>query len=228
MQKIQEILSNKTKWKILKELAEGEKSASEIARKTKQSTANTTHQLQLLEAHELIRKIKPETHRKKPGKPKTPYALNQEIISLTLLKKGVAEKKTLKLKDTDNFENFLINAIRLITPKELYYLTKYICETNLIEKADAIGLLKTEDKKDEQEIELMIITEHTEEIRQNYSNMEIKGPNKKTKKVISWSHNKKEIQEGLERKEKYFEDLVKKSHALIDKNGELGKLKELV
>ncbi len=74
----------------------------------------------------------------------------------------------------------------------------------------------------------MIITEHTREIREKYSNMNITGLDGKTKKIISWTHNKKEIEEGLERKEDYFINLVKNSRELIDKKDYVKELKQKV
>jgi hypothetical protein len=50
----------------------------------------------------------------------------------------------------------------------------------------------------------------------------------KTKKIISWSHNKKEVEEGLESKNEYFVNLVKNSKELVDKKETLRELKEKV
>ena len=56
----QESLLSKSRWSILKELAKGSKSAVEIARKINQSVANITQQLVVLEAYELVKKLKKE------------------------------------------------------------------------------------------------------------------------------------------------------------------------
>jgi len=203
------------------ELSKGEKSAVEIAKKTNQSIANVTQQLQLLEAYNLVKKTKQEKQ-KKPGKPKTPYALNQEIVSLSMLKPGIAEKKILKLKEADDCHKCLLNIFFLLKPEDHYYLIKFIYETDMIKKADTITYLKSDDK----EIEIMIITEHVKDVREKHSNISIQGLDAKTKKIISWSHNKKEIEEGLERKEEYFINLVKNSKEIIDKKNNLKELRE--
>lgn len=216
-----EDLLTKSKWSILKELAKGEKSAVEIARKTNQSIANVTQQLQLLEAYNLVKKAK-QVKEKKAGKPRTPYVLSQEIVLTSMLKPGIAEKRLLKLKELDAYHRFLLNLFFILNPEDHYYLIKFTCITDIIKKADTIAYLNSDDK----EIEIMIITEHTREVREKYSNMNITGLDGKTKKIISWTHNKKEIEEGLERKEDYFINLVKNSRELIDKKDYIKELKQ--
>ena len=105
-----EDLLTKTKWGILKELAKGDKSAVEIAKKANQSIANVTQQLIILEAHNLVKKVKKEERQKKAGKPKTPYGLSQEIFAFSFLKPGMAEKSIIKLRETDFFPKFVLNA----------------------------------------------------------------------------------------------------------------------
>nr|MCK4930198.1 winged helix-turn-helix transcriptional regulator [Nanoarchaeota archaeon] len=216
-----EDLLTKSKWSILKELAKGEKSAVEIAKKTNQSIANVTQQLQLLEAYNLVKKAK-QVKEKKAGKPRTPYVLSQEIVLASMLKPGVADKKLLKLKELDECHRFLLNIFFILNPEDHYYLIKFACITDIIKKADTIAYLNSDDK----EIEIMIITEHTCEVREKYSNMNITGLDGKTKKIISWTHNKKEIEEGLERKEDYFINLVKNSRELIDKKDNIKELRQ--
>ena len=205
-----EELLTKSKWSILKELAKGEKSAVEIAKKTSQSIANVTQQLKLLEAYNLVKKSKQE-QKKKAGKPKTPYVLSQEIVVASMLKPGLAEKKSLKLKEADDCQKSLMNIFFTLNSSDMYPLTKFICNTDMIKKADTLAYLKSDDK----EIEIMIITDHVKEVRENYSNISIAGLEGKTKKIISWSHNMKEVEDGLERKEAYFVNLIKNSKEIF-------------
>ena len=216
-----EDLLTKSKWSILKELAKGEKSAVEIAKKTNQSIANVTQQIRLLEAYNLVKKAKQEKE-KKAGKPRTPYALNQEIVVASILKPGIADKKVLKLKDLDDCHRFLFNLLFILNPEDHYYLIKFACVTDIIKKADTITYIGS----DEKEIEIMIITEHVREVREKYSNMNISGLDGKTKKIISWSHNKKEVEEGLERKEDYFINLVKNGKELVDRKEYIKELRQ--
>ena len=216
-----EDLLSKSKWSILKELAKGEKSAVDIAKRTSQSISNVTQQLKLLEAYNLVKKTKQE-QKKKPGKPKTPYMLNQEVVMVSILKPGLADKKIIKLKEADACQKCILNTFFLLNPEDYYYLIKFICLTDMIKKAETVAYLKA----DEKEIEIMIISEQIKEIREKYSNMSIPGLVGKTKKIISWSHNRKEIEEGIERKEEYFVNLVKNSKELFDKKDHLNELRK--
>jgi hypothetical protein len=223
----QESLLSKSRWSILKELAKGSKSAVEIARKINQSVANITQQLVVLEAYELVKKLKQEKpeKQKRPGKPKTPYALNQEIFAFWLLKPGLAEKNVIKLKEADLFSKFMLNAFFTLREEDTYPIVKYVCESEILKKADTIAFLQSNEK----EIELFIITEQQlHDFRENYSNFHVNGLDGKTKKIISWSHNKKELEEGVEQKDEYFVNLVKNSKALVDKKDNLKELKERI
>jgi len=203
----------KSKWSILKELAKGDKSAVEIAKKTSQSISNVSQQLIILEAHNLVKKLKQEKQKKR-GKPRTPYTLAQEILVFSFLKPGLAEKSVIKLRDADLFPKFVLNAYFTLREEDHYPVFKFMCESEVIKKADSVCFLQSNEK----EIELFIITEEQLlDFREKYSNVHITGLDGKTKKIISWSHNKKEVEEGLEKGEEYFVNLVKNSKELIDK-----------
>lgn len=218
-----EDLLTKSKWSILKELAKGDKSAVDIARKTNQSTANVTQQLVILEAHGLVKKAKKEEHQERPGKPKTPYSLSQELFAFSFLKSGMAEKSIIKLREADLFPKFILNAYFTLKEEDHYPVIKYVCESEILKKADSIGFLKSNEK----EIELFVITEEQlHDFREKFSNYNITCLDGKTKKIISWSHNKKEVEEGLGKKEEYFINLVKNSKELVDKKESLAKIKE--
>jgi DNA-binding transcriptional ArsR family regulator len=223
-----EELLTKSKWSILKELAKGDKSAVEIARKTSQSIANVTQQLAILEAYGMVRKAKQNQEKQKsgkPGKPRTPYALSQEIFAFSFLKPGMAEKSVIRLREADLFPKFVLNAYFALKEEDHYPVVKYVCESDVLKKADCIGFLQSNDK----EIELFIITEHQlDSFREKYSNYHVADLDGKTKKIISWSHNKKEVEEGLEKKDDYFVNLVKNSKELVDKKEMLRELKEKI
>ncbi|MBN2459358.1 helix-turn-helix transcriptional regulator [Candidatus Woesearchaeota archaeon] len=220
-----ENLLSKSKWSILKELAKGSKSAVEIARKTSQSVANTTQQLAILEAYELVKKlkqVKPEKQ-KKPGKPKQPYTLSQEVFAFCFLKPGMAEKSVIKLREQDLFPRFVLNAYFSLSEEDHYPIVKFVCESDVLKKADTIAFLQSNDK----EIELFVITEHhLDDFREKYSNYHVSGLDGKTKKIISWSHNRKELEEGVEKKDEYFVNLVKNSKVLVDKKDNLKELRQ--
>ena len=143
---------------------------------------------------------------------------------LNILKEGLAEKKAMKLREVDEFQRFLLNLFFMPSTDDHYCLIKFACLTDMLKKAETIGFLRS----DEKEIEIIIITEHFKEVREKHSNMNIAGLDGKTKKIISWSHNKKEIEEGLERKEEYFVNLIKNSKEIFDRKDNLKELKKKV
>ena len=210
----------KSKWSILKELSKGPRSASEIAAKAGQSTANVTVQLKLMEAQGIARKAKlPEAPKakKKAGKPKIPYELVQDFVVMGVIKPGMADLKISRFKDLDDFQKYLFNAMGCLSQESQYALIKHSCETNLLKKADAVGLLGEQGN----EIELFVLMESgLLEYREKHSNINIDGLGK-TKKIISWSHNRKEVEEGLAKGDEYFVKLVKGSRELLDKKGAL-------
>jgi hypothetical protein len=220
-----EDLLTKSRWSILKELAKSDKSACEIAKKTNQSIANTSQQLAILEAYNLVRKAKQEQEKAKPvkaGKPRTPYCLSQEIFAFSFLKPGMAEKSIIRFREADLFPKFILNAYFTLKEEDHYPIIKYVCESEIIKKADCIAFLKSNEK----EIELFVITDQQlHDFREKFSNVHITGLDGKTKKIISWSHNRKEVEEGLGKKEEYFMNLVKNSKELIDKKDQLKELK---
>ena len=167
------------------------------------SLANTVIQLKILEAYNMIRKSKPEAQQKrKIGKPKIMYELSQEIIFAGILKQGIAEKKIIK--QPDSFQQIMYNSIFLMAPEEQYCLLKFLLETEIIKKIQSLSFLRS----NEREIELFVMTEHVAEFREKYSNYTVEPVAGKTKKIISWSHNKKEVEEGLSRGEEYFKELL--------------------
>lgn len=223
----QEIILAKSKWSILKELSKGNKSPVEIAKKTNQSLANTTQQLAILEAYGLVKKLKQEKPEKqrKPGKPKSPYSLNQEIFAFCFLKPGMAEKDIIKLREEDVFPRFVLNAYFTLSKEDHYPIVKFVCDSEILKKADLIAFLKSSDK----DVELFIIMEQQlHEFREKYSNYHITGLDGKTKKIISWSHNKKEVEEGLSQKDEYFINLVRNSKVLVEKKDILTELKNKI
>jgi len=220
-------LFSKSKWLIMKELAKGNKSASELAKKTGQSTANATVQLKILEAYGFVKKAKQTEipdEKRKAGKPKTPFALCQDVGVMGMIRPGLAERRVIKVKEADDFHKMMMAIYFEVPPEHHYPVLKYLMDSDLIKKAELITVVSIS----EREIELFIMTDHLAEIREKFSNRTIDTPDGKTKKIISWSHNRKEVEEGLGRKEEYFINLVKKSRELLDKKDNLAELRQRV
>jgi DNA-binding Lrp family transcriptional regulator len=213
-----EDIATDSKWNLLKELAKGKKSASDLAKKTGTSVANATVQLKLLEAKGIVKKVKAESATKRPaGKPKTPFELHEEILLTGVLKKGMAERKIARVRDLGDYQRFALTTLLSLDSDEAYAVQRFAMETDILKKGDCISLLKTH----QNEIELfLIIEEDLEAFRKKYSNMSIELLSGKHKKVITWSHTKKEVDEGIARQEEYFKNLILATE-LLDKKGML-------
>jgi hypothetical protein len=206
------------RWNLLKEIAECPQSPSDLALKTNTSLSNITQQLKLLEAYKIIRKEKSEE--KNAGKPRTIYYLNVEIAYSIILKNGKAERKLFYI---DNNNIMFFNIMFNMNPEDLMFILKFSFKyEEVLKKCKAIGFLKSS----RDSIELFLVTDYLEEIRSKFSNIFIDDHNGKTKKIINWSHNEFEINDGLGRKDKYFMDMIKNVQAIHDPAGLFLKIKE--
>jgi hypothetical protein len=200
------ILNNK--WNILKEIAKSPKSPSDLALQTNTSLSNIIQQLKLLEAYKIVRKVKSEE--KNSGKPKTIYHINMETAYASLLKEGKAERKIFYI---DNSNKMFFNILFSVNTEDLMFMLKFCFKyEEVLKKCKAIGFLKS--TKDS--IELFLITDYLDEIRSKFSNIFIEDYNGRTKKIINWSHNEFEINDGLSRKDKYFIDMIKNAQIVHD------------
>lgn len=218
MQEINEELLANNKWQLLKEIASESQSPTELAEKTKTSISNVTQQLKLLEAYALVRREK-EQEKNSIGKPKTIYTLNHEFVHATLLKHGKAEKKLFKI---EGFGRMLFNMLFLTSTEDAFFILKFIIKhEELSKKCKAIGLIRT----GKETIELFLITDHVDEIRAKLSNMFIEDLSGHTKKIINWSHNDYEISEGLNKKDRYYLDMLRNSQIIYDPHDVLARYK---
>lgn len=210
MQEIPEILSN-NKWQLLKELAEKEQSATDLSEILNTSISNITQQLKLLEAYNIVTKKKSEE--KNIGKPRILYRIKEDFAYSMIVKKNRAEKKIFKL---EGFTGFLYNLLFTTGSDDSFYILKFMLKNEeVFKRCKALGFLKS--SKDA--VELFILTEHVDEIRSRFSNLFIEDINGKTKKIINWTHNESEINDGIYRKEKYFLDMLWNVQILYDPNG---------
>jgi len=213
-----EILSN-NRWIILKEIAEGPQSPSDLALKTNTSLSNITQHLKLLEAYKIVRKDKSEE--KNTGKPRAIYSLNVELAYALVLKEGKAERKVFNI---DSNNNMFFDVLFGMNPEDLMFMLKFIFKyEEVLKKCKSIGFIKS--SKDS--IELFLITDHLDEIRSKFSNIFIDDYHGKTKKIINWSHNEFEINDGLHRKDKYFMDMIKNVQVIHDSYNILSHIKEV-
>ncbi|MEM4637425.1 MAG: winged helix-turn-helix domain-containing protein [Candidatus Woesearchaeota archaeon] len=204
--KINEICN---KWDIVKEIAKKEQSPLELSKKLETSISNIIQQLKVLEAYNIVGKKKSDE--KNIGKPKTIYYIKEESAYILLLKNNNPEKKIFRI---EGF-NSILYTILFLSPEDTFYMLKFLLKyDDIIKKCKAIGLIKT--TKDT--IEFIIITDYVDEIRAKFSNLFIEDNYGKTKKIVNWTHNESEINDGFNRKEKYFLELLNNTKPIYDES----------
>ncbi|MBU1976299.1 MAG: hypothetical protein KKG59_07905 [Nanoarchaeota archaeon] len=205
------------KWNLLVALSKKPQSPKDLAIKTNTSITNVLQQLSILDAHGIVDKQKDKA--RGPGKPKTIYNLKKELIHSSVLMNNSASKNVVMLKNQDMIHLLMLNQLGaglFNNGEDAYYLTKFFLANEvLIRQSESIGYLQT--KTDD--IELLIIAENLQEIREQISNQIIKRPSGGEKKVVVWSHSQEEFKEGMHKKEKHFINFVKKVQTLYDPTG---------
>jgi hypothetical protein len=212
-----ELFFSNSKWEILSELSKGAKSPLELSIIFKTSIANISQQLRLMEAAGVIGKVKISNFEK--GKPRTLYHINEEILYVVRLGKSLATKQVLK---RDPFTSFILTVFSIIPKKDQFFLSKFFCDNSDILTESSMGLFKNQDKS----IELFIITEKLEEARKKISNYDVTNNQGNQRKIVCWSHNNAEVQQGLKNNDPHFINLTKDSISLLDEKGTLEKFKE--
>lgn len=208
----EQLLGN-ARWEIIRQISKGRAAATELAKSTKSSLPNVSQQMKLLEAYDLVEYIKDQRHGQ--GKPRQIYQLKREFCHLTYARHGFAEKRFFS---PSTYHQMLLNIMFLPSIQDHAYLHKLLLLNEELQQC-AVAFLKS----NEHEIELLLLTEHLDQFRQKYSStfIEVNG---RMKKIIGWTHSLHELQEGLNRKEAYFERLAE--HAVIhDPRSQFEKLK---
>ncbi|MAG38803.1 hypothetical protein CMO90_01835 [Candidatus Woesearchaeota archaeon] len=212
-----------TKWNLIKELSEKEQTPTELAKKTNTSIANISQQLKLLEAYGLVKKER-KINNHQPGKPKTLFSINKKVSEIMVISKKFSMKKNLK---PDYFQEAILNANCLCEKKEdIYLLEKFIIlNEEIVKKSKAIMIIKLNHNI----IELLIITttENLTQIREKYSNQELKDLDGEGKKIICWTHTITEIEEGIKSHNDHFTQIISELKPFLDKGTFFEKIKEL-
>ena len=210
-----------SKWNIIKEIAKEEQTPTNLANKLNTSIANISQQLRLLEAYGLVKKKKLVGEEKHPGKPKNVYSLNKEVAEVMLITNETTIKKTI---DLNPIKRATIQAWLNLKSEDSYTLHKFIfTNEELLKKCDAINIVRITGDT----MELMLVTEHIQEIRQKYSNQTIKTLEDKEKKIICWTHNLEDVKNGLKNNEEYFLQLTDNLKPFLDKKEVLQKIKAM-
>jgi len=209
-----------SKWNIIKELSKKEQTPTDLAEKTNTSLANISQQLRLLEAYGLVKKER-KINTKEPGKPRTVFSLGKEVMHTIIVSNYFAEKKDLEL---DYLQKAIFTLWMMERKEDIYYLEKFlITNEELIKKCDAIGLVKSDNEK----IELLLVTEHIQDIRDKYSNQTVQNLEDKKKTIVCWTHNIKEIEDGIKGNNDHFIHLVKNLKSVLEKDNLIKKILDM-
>ena len=90
-----ETLLTGTKWEILEIISNKPSSPMEIAEKLNTTIANISQQLRLLQTAGLVKKQR--TGSSKPGKPRMLFSLSDDYAFITVISKGFAKKKLIRI-----------------------------------------------------------------------------------------------------------------------------------
>jgi hypothetical protein len=209
-----ELLLGNARWDIIKAVSQGRASATELSKVTKSSLPNISQQVRLLEAYDLVSYVKDQ--KVGQGKPRQIYGLKREICHLTFAREGFADKRFF---NPDQYHTMLLNVLFVPSMQDHPYLHKYLLNEEILQTT-AVAFLKSS----EAEIEVLIITDRLDEIRAKYSNTFVEH-NGKVRKVVAWTHSLHELNDGLTRKESYFENLMKNPHILHDPKRQFERVK---
>lgn len=212
-----------SRFKILKELVQEKKSATDIARSINISLPYVLSQLAILEAKNIITKELPEI-KNNPGKPKQYYRLTRPIVNLTLLEDGFGMKA--EIKEPDKETTKYLRLISQVKGHQRHALSRYYWKyIKQFKHVHALALLNLFDDK----IELVALTDykHLEELRKHISSYKTSPLPNKDVLIACWVHTGKEFEEGCAKKDGYYEGLRDKMTTLFDSNNIINNIKGL-
>jgi hypothetical protein len=210
-----ETLLNNARWEIIRSISKGKASATELAKSTRSSLPNVSQQMKLLEAYDLVEYLKDQ--RKGQGKPRQIFQLKREFCHITFARQGFAEKRFF---NPDAYHTMLLNILFLPNMQDHVYLHKMLLNDEILQNC-AVAFLKS----NEAEIELLLLTENLDLIRSKYSNTFVEA-NGRVRKVIAWSHNHHELQDGLNRNDPYYINLLMHNPVILhDPKGQFERIK---
>lgn len=188
-----------SRWAIVAAVATGNSSPTGIAAAAGTSLANVSQQARLLAAHGYLTAKKARSG--KPGKPRVEYGLVEPKAHIVLLREGSATQKTLTL----NRKREAVLASFFWKEEDQEYLIAFICRNaEIVHRAEAVAVVESKGN----EIHLLVIAkeEDVEEFRKRFSKTTVAL--KKEKHLICWTHTRKELHEGLARKDHYYTHLL--------------------
>jgi hypothetical protein len=206
---------------MLRQVTQGNGSASTIARTTSISLPYVLTQLQLLEAKNFIKKTRTKPQ-KGPGKPRTTYELASPFAHLLLAREGFCEKVTFSQAPPSVL---LYLQLASFVQQQLSSFSKYYWKhSKKFSKLVGVGLLDIKPQK----VELVAFCEpeDLDHLRKQISNEKINDFNDKEITFVTWVHTFEELRKGKETRDNYYLQLLDRMSILMDQKEVLHKLKE--
>ncbi|MBN1275625.1 hypothetical protein JXA12_05035 [Candidatus Woesearchaeota archaeon] len=220
MEKEAAFLFTAHRWNILESIAAGNTSATPIAKKLDLSLAYVNTQLKLLAAAGWLKQEK--AREKKVGKPRHDYAINKELVIIGAI--NPREVSLNQIKPAKRAQ-FIVSTLFQQNEQDLYFLQKfYYQHEEFIMNTSLMALLETKDN----ETHFLTIGEDVENIRKKHSNIILKNPEGKERKIVIWSHTKEEIEQGLKNNEQYYVEKIRKAKPFWEHGTSLEQYKKLL
>ncbi|MFH1399952.1 MAG: hypothetical protein ABIH41_00385 [Nanoarchaeota archaeon] len=201
------------KWDLIGMIAQGPKTPAELAEMHGSTMTNVLQQLKIPEALGYIKKER--IVEKRRGKPRYRFALaSHALLVSSLHSDGLSTHTVLG----SELRQMIIRIMLLGDSEEAFILAKFFLDNpEFIENVDGIALVKAASS----DIELFVLTEHLELVRQRYSTVFV-SRGLQTRKVICWSHNEYETSKGLDNQDRHFMTLLRHASVLYDPTSKLG------
>jgi DNA-binding transcriptional ArsR family regulator len=194
------------RWDILQRIAKTPATGAELAAALGTTPANVSQHLKLLELVGLV------TKERVNGK-SMHYKVEHPTVLLTMLSDD-PKRMVVVLDPLMQLELKLLCE----KTKKSQYLRRFIAQhEELVRTFTAFGLVR-----DTEDIQLFVIADDVKHLRKEYANLPVGD-----KKVVIWSHTPHEVQEGLQRREDYFVNMMRHLAVLYDPHHLLTTLHEV-
>lgn len=212
------LITSPGKWRLIELLAQQPRTVGELAQLTRTSPSNVSQQLRLLLAYDFIKAE--STPRTGPGKPGGRYTLKSPFAYLCFARPHHSARRFLRLNPT---ALLVMNILSWPQANDHDLLFNLMWQHHdLFEKAQGVYLVKSTPEG----IDLLVVTEHVEEIRKHKSTLRVAEQSGKSRPVAVWTHSRQELIDGLRRGDEYFHNLTRKVHALHEEGPIIDEVRE--
>lgn len=218
-----EILASETRLRILKILAEGASTPSEISKKLGKSLPTITRHLACLESSGFAARA---GEKKGTTRPYTKYALRESIVLIKAVE-GDVGISSLPLTEDAKVQ---LRIWSIPQQRFHYYVGRFFWQIqDLIPKIEAIavyGSVARGDAREDSDVDVLILArEDIEEIKRQCEAMILKKPREKAKMVMAQVFKPEEFERALKSGSDFAKEIVESMMPLYDPKKLLKKLK---